>query len=87
MGDTMLRFTALSFFQEFQELFRKKKREKEDVFVVGNQPDNLRKDMEVLHTNPWEAPMPGGWQPTGGSAVPSWDRSVLKEEVGIWQKV
>ena len=28
----------------------------------------------------WEAPMPGEWQPTEGSGVPSWDRTMLKEE-------
>ena len=28
----------------------------------------------------WEAPMPGEWQPTEGSGVPSWDRTILKEE-------
>merc|ERR1719370_684890 len=28
----------------------------------------------------WMAPMPGEWQPTEGSGVPSWDRTVLKEE-------
>merc|ERR1719370_433291 len=28
----------------------------------------------------WEAPMPGEWRPTEGSGVPSWDRTVLKEE-------
>ena len=28
----------------------------------------------------WEAPMPGEWQPTKGSGVPSWDRTTLKEE-------
>ena len=57
------------------------------MFLLGKQPDNLTKDMEVLHTNPWEAPMPGGGQTTAGSGVPNWDRSVLKEEVGILQKV
>ena len=36
--------------------------------------------MEVVPTNGCEAPMPGGWQPTAGSGVPSWDTSVLKEE-------
>ena len=51
--------------------------------MLGN---NLTKDndMEVVPTNEWEAPMPGRWQPTAGSGVPSWDKSVLKEgpEVG-----
>ena len=28
----------------------------------------------------WEAPMPGQWQVTVGSGVPSWDRSLLKED-------
>ena len=28
----------------------------------------------------WEAPMPGEWQPAEGSGVPSWDRTMLKEE-------
>ena len=28
----------------------------------------------------WEAPMPGEWQATEESGVPSWDRTVLKEE-------
>ena len=28
----------------------------------------------------WEAPMPGEWQPTKESGVPSWDRTMLKEE-------
>ena len=28
----------------------------------------------------WEAPMPGEWQPTEGSGVPSWDKTLLKEE-------
>merc|ERR1719495_1406871 len=28
----------------------------------------------------WEAPMPGEWRQTVGSGVPSWDRTLLKEE-------
>ena len=28
----------------------------------------------------WEAPMPGEWQPTKKSGVPSWDKAMLKEE-------
>ena len=32
------------------------------------------------HMGSWEAPMPGAWEVTTGSGVPSWDRSLLGEE-------
>ena len=34
----------------------------------------------VVNKEVWEAPMPGEWQATEESGVPSWDRTVLKEE-------
>ena len=70
-------------FQEFERKFLHKKRKPTEVFVLA---DNLTNKMEFEplplpnHMGSWEAPMPGAWEATTGSGVPSWDRSLLGEE-------
>ena len=70
-------------FQEFEKKFLHKKRKPAEVFVLA---DNLTNKMEFEplplpnHMGSWEAPMPGAWEVTTGSGVPSWDRSLLGEE-------